>query len=138
MSRRALGRLEAERDEFPTVPHEARAEVATIDRILDRREGMALAAARVSPADYLIAELGERPEEGAARVAWDRAAREVEGYRQRHGLLDRDTALGPGAEDHATRREQERVERSIGTARRELGIEQEPTVELGQAMEVER
>ncbi len=138
MSRRALVDLRAEREKLPVGAREARAEVATIDRILDRREGMALAAARVSPGSYLIAELGERPEEGSAQVVWDRAAREVEGYRQRHGLLDRDTALGPVAQDHATRREQDRVERSIATARQELGIGQEPTVEIGQTMEIGR
>lgn len=139
MSRRALVDHRAERDELPSVAHEARAEVAAIDRILDRREDMALAGARVSPGAYLVAELGDRPEAGPARIAWDRAAREVEGYRQRHGLLDRDTALGPEAEDQATRREQERVERSIATARRDLGIGQEQTIELGaQTMEIGR
>jgi conjugative relaxase-like TrwC/TraI family protein len=138
MSRRALGRLEAERDALPAAAHQARAEVAAIDRVLDRREVMALAAVRVSPPDYLVAEIGGRPEEGPGRVAWDRAAREVEGYRQRHGLLDRDTALGPEAEDRAVRAEQVAAERSIATARQVLGIEQAPAVERVQAMEIGR
>jgi hypothetical protein len=123
MSREALARHEAEREELPTAAHDARAEVATIGRILDRREDMALVAARVSPGAYLVAELGERPDEGQERIAWDRAAREIEGYRQRHGLLDRDTAIGPEAKDRATRREQVAVERSIATAREASGLE---------------
>ena len=122
MSREALARHEAEREELPAAAHDARAEVAAIDRILDRREDMALAAARVSPGDYLVAELGERPDDGRERIAWDRAAREIEGYRQRHGLLDRDTAIGPEAKDRATRREQVAVERSIGLAQQALGL----------------
>jgi conjugative relaxase-like TrwC/TraI family protein len=123
MSREALARHEAEREELPVAAHDARAEVATIDRMLDRREDLALAAARVSPGAYLVAELGERPEDGRERIAWDRAAREIEGYRQRHGLLDRDTAIGPEAKDRATRREQVAVERSIATARQASGLE---------------
>jgi conjugative relaxase-like TrwC/TraI family protein len=131
MSREALARHEAERAELPTAAHDARAEVATIDRILDRREDMALAAARVSPGAYLVAELGARPEEGRERIAWDRAAREIEGYRQRHGLLDRDTAVGPEAKDRATRREQIAVERSIGLAQREFGRGVERAASIG-------
>lgn len=135
MSREALARHEAEREELPTAAHDARAEVATIDRILDRREDMALAGARVSPGAYLVAELGERPDEGRERIAWDRAAREIEGYRQRHGLLDRDTAIGPEAKDPARRREQIAVERSIATARQASGLEPsrgpERTMEIG-------
>ncbi len=129
MSREALARHKAERGELPPAAHDARAEVAAIDRILDRREDVALAAARVSSGAYLVVELGERPDEGRERIAWDRAAREVEGYRQRHGLLDRDTAIGPEAKDRATRREQIAVERSIGLAQRELGrgVERAPT-----------
>ncbi|HEX3362564.1 MAG TPA: MobF family relaxase [Solirubrobacterales bacterium] len=127
-------RNEAAFGELPAVTHDARAEVAAIHRILDRREDMALAAARVSPGAYLVAELGERPDGGRERIAWDRAARDIEGYRQRHGLLDRDTAIGPEAKDRATRREQVAVERSIATARRESGLEQ--LRDTGRTMEI--
>jgi conjugative relaxase-like TrwC/TraI family protein len=137
MSREALARHEAEREELPTVAHDARAEVATIDRILDRREDMALAAARVSPGAYLVAELGERPEDGRERIAWDRAAREVEGYRQRHGIEDPERALGPEAGDRAERREQVTAARSIEQARRSLGLEQTRSVERVQTVEIE-
>jgi conjugative relaxase-like TrwC/TraI family protein len=136
MSREALARHEAEREELPTAAHDARAEVATIDRILDRREDVALAAARVSPGDYLVAALGERPEGGQERIAWDRAAREVEGYRQGHGIEDPDKALGPDAADRAARREQVTAARSIEQARRSLGLEQTRSIERGQTVEI--
>ncbi|MBS0550894.1 MAG: hypothetical protein JSR24_24315, partial [Proteobacteria bacterium] len=136
-SREALARHLEEREELPPVAHEARAEVAAIDSVLAGRERVALAAARVAPADYLVAELGERPEDGSGRAAWDRAVREVEGFRQRHGLQDRDTALGPEADDHATRREQERVRGSIGLAQQALGIERGRTTERTRTMEIE-
>jgi hypothetical protein len=136
MSREALGRHLAEREALPTVAHDARAEVAAIESILDRREDMALAAARVSPSDHLVAELGERPEEGSGRLARDRAARVVEGYRLRNGVEDRESALGPEAKDRAERREQIAAERSIDQARRSLGLEPTRTVERGQTIEI--
>jgi hypothetical protein len=136
MSREALVRHLAEREELPTVVHDARAEVASIDRILDRREDMALAAARVSPGAYLVAALGERPGEGTGRVAWDRAAREVEGYRARNSVVDREDALGPEPKDGAGRREQVATRRTIDQARRSLGLEQTRAVERSQNIEI--
>ncbi|HVX32560.1 MAG TPA: AAA family ATPase, partial [Solirubrobacterales bacterium] len=132
-----MEREEAHRAEVPAVTHDARAEVAAIDRILDRREDMALAAARVSPGDHLVAELGERPDGGRERIAWDRAAREVEGFRQRTGLQDGDTALGPEPKGRAERLEQERVQQSIRRAQRELGVERVEAIERTRAMEIE-
>jgi hypothetical protein len=137
MSREALARHGAEREELPVVAHAARAEVATIDRILDRREDMALAAARVSPGAYLLVELGERPTDGSEQVAWDRAAREVEGHRQRNGIEDRDTALGPEPKGRPERLEHERVQRSITRAQRELGIERAQAIDRYRGMEIE-
>jgi conjugative relaxase-like TrwC/TraI family protein len=129
-------RNEVHRAELPLVAHDARAEVTAIDRILHRREDMALVAARVSPGDYLLAELGERPTEVPERVAWERAAREVEGYRQRHGIEDPDRALGPESNDRATRREQLATERAVEQARRSLGLEQTRTVDRVQTLEI--
>ncbi len=122
--------------ELPPVAHDARAEVAAIDVVLDHRTHLALAAARVAPPEYVVSELGERPEEGRERVAWDRAVREVEGYRERSGLRDRDTALGPEPKDRARRWEHERAQKAISRAQRELGIERVQGVERSRAMEI--
>jgi hypothetical protein len=138
--RQALGvlrRLEPEREELPSVAHEARAEVAVIDRILDRRRDLALAAARVSPPAYIVSELGERPAEGRDRIAWDGAVREIESYRQQHGIGDRETALGPEPKDRARRLEQKRARESIRRAQRDLGIKRVQKIERTQAMEIE-
>jgi hypothetical protein len=127
-----------EREELPPVAHQARAEVAVIDALLDRRRDLALAAARVSPPDYIVAELGERPAGGAERVAWDGAVREIEGYRQRNGLRDRDTALGPEPADRAARRERERVLGAMRRSQLQLGIERAQRIERARAaMEIE-
>jgi conjugative relaxase-like TrwC/TraI family protein len=126
-----------EREELPPVAHDARAEVAAIDAVLDRRRDLALVAARVSPPDYVVAELGERPAAGAERLAWDGAVRVIEDYRQRTGLRDRDTALGPEPTDRAARRERERAQGAMRRAQRELGIERVQRMERARAMEIE-
>jgi hypothetical protein len=131
-------RLAQERDELPPIAHDARAEVAAIDGVLDRRRDLALAAARVSPPDYIVAELGERPAGGMERVVWDGAVRVVEGYRQRNGLRDRDTALGPQPKDRAARRERERRQGAMRRAQRELGIERVQRMERARGLEIER
>jgi len=137
MSREALRRHQAEREELPDVVHEARAEVAAIDRILDRRVDMALAAARVSPGAYLVSELGERPQEGPGRIAWDRAVGEVEGYRQRNAIRDRDSALGSRPREAVARIEHRRAQEAIRRAQREIGIERVRKIERTRAMEIE-
>jgi hypothetical protein len=136
MLREALGRHEAERDELPQATHEARAEVAAIDALLDRRRDLALAAARVSPPEHIVAELEERPDQGRERVAWDGAVREIEGYRQRNGLRDRDTALGPEPREPASRMEHRRAREAIRRAQRELGIERVQSIERVPSLEI--
>jgi hypothetical protein len=107
------------------------------DAVLDRRIDLALAAARVSAPDHIVAELGERPSEGRERLAWDEAAREIEGFRQRHGLRDRDTALGAEPTDRAVSAEQGRVQDAIRRAQRQLGIERSQGIQRERAMEIE-
>jgi hypothetical protein len=87
-------RWEAEQQQLPPVEHRARAEVAVIDHLLAERQRVALTAARISPPAYITHELGERPSDPTKREAWDRAVRGIGGYRQQHGIGDRDNALG--------------------------------------------
>jgi hypothetical protein len=126
-------------EELPPEPrHDARAEVAAIDAVLDRRQDLALVAARVSPPDYIVAELGERPPGGPERLAWDGAVQVIEGYRQRTGLRDRDTALGPEPTDRAARREREQAQGLMRRSQLQLGIERAQRIErAARAMEIE-
>jgi conjugative relaxase-like TrwC/TraI family protein len=136
--RRASERLAPEREDLPAVTHDARAEVAAIDALLARRRDLALAAARVSPPDYVVAELGARPADGRERAAWDGAVREIEGYRQRNGVRDRTDAFGPEPTDHAARRERERAQGTVRRAQDTLGIEQMQRIERTRAaLEIE-
>jgi hypothetical protein len=134
---RELGRQEVERSELPDASHDARAEVAAIDTILDRRRDLALAAARVSPPDYIVAELGPRPDVGADRVAWDGAVRDVESYRQRNGIRDRSHAFGSEPTDQAARQEREWAQQAMRRAQRQLGIERVQRIQRERAMEIE-
>lgn len=118
--------LEAERVQAPPPDFRARAEVAVIDHVLGERERAALLAVQISPPPYIAAELGERPsEKGLKRSEWDGAVQGIERYRQRHGIGDRDTALGGEPRDAAARRERAAARESIQRAQQRLGIERE-------------
>ncbi len=137
MHRRTLGRFEDELAELPPTVHDARAERAAADDVLDLRIDLALAAARVSAPDHIVAELGERPPEGRERLAWDGAVREIEGFRQAHGIRDRDDALGVEPTDPTARVERMRAQESIRRAQRQLGIERSQGIQRERAMEIE-
>lgn len=109
-----------------------------IDHLLAERERAALAAARVSPPDYIVEELGERPVEAARRATWDHAVRGIEGYRQQHGIRDRDTALGPQPSDRAARLARELAAESIRRSQRRLELEQVRRIERTRSMEIEQ
>jgi conjugative relaxase-like TrwC/TraI family protein len=130
--------LEAELGQRSPVEHQARSEVAAIKSLLAEREKSSLAAARIAPPPYIKAELGERPQEPTKAAEWDRAVRGVEGYRQKHGIGDRDTALGPEPRDQAARREREAARRSIERTQRRLQLEQAKTIQRARSMEIGR
>lgn len=134
-----LAPLEANALEPPPSPplQEPGAELAMVERVLEERRGLAITAARVSPPDYLITALGEKPSDPADLVVWERGLREVEGYRQIHGVSDRRHALGreqePGFEQPAYRRSAER----IASLQRHLGLERGRQHLVEQALEIE-
>lgn len=82
---------------------------------------LAVIAARISPPAYVRAELGERPSDPAKRKAWDRGVSQIEHYRQRHGIKDRNEAFGPQAKGGAERARQETARRRLQQAQRALG-----------------
>lgn len=92
-----------------------------IDHLLAERERAAFLAARTSPPDYIVKELGQRPADRAKQQTWDRAVRGIEGYRQQHGIVDRDNALGPKPDSHTGRATREAQERRLQSSQRELG-----------------
>jgi hypothetical protein len=123
----ALQRIEAARAEhaqLPEVGHEARAKMAVAEHVLAERERAAATAARISPPDYIKRELGERPSDPTKARAWDKAVREIEGYRVRNGVRDRDNALGPKPQDRTAQAEQRRVRERLQRAQRELKLKQ--------------
>jgi conjugative relaxase-like TrwC/TraI family protein len=137
MHRGTLERFEGELAELAPTVHDARAERAAVAAVLDRRVDLALAAARVSAPDHVVAELGERPAEGRQRVAWDGAVRDIECFRQKYGLRDRDNALGAEPTDPTARVERMRAQDSIRRAQRQLGIERSQGIQRERAMEIE-
>ena len=134
-ARGVAARLEADLSERPAVEHCARAEGAVVDHLIEERVRARLAAVRLDPPTYIVAELGERPSDPARRRAWDEAVAGIERYRQEHGIGDRDSTLGPQPQEVSARLRQERARKSIQRAQSELGLEQAPavgrTIDLG-------
>lgn len=133
----ALARIEearADLDRWPEIGHESRAEAAVAEHVLIERARAAATAARISPPDYITAELGERPSDPTQAREWDRAVGGIEGYRTRNGVVDKDSALGPKPHDHARQHDHQEARERIEWAQRELRLhhlQQERTVELG-------
>jgi hypothetical protein len=134
----AADRFEARRDQLAPVEHRARAEVAVIDYLLDERQRSELAALRVSPPDYIVRELGERPDDLRKVASWDRAAQEIQGFRKEHRVTDRDSALGPRPERGAERVRWDAQQRQLREARRRLGREQTLDRSAGHSLEIGR
>jgi hypothetical protein len=125
---RTLERLtaaRAEREQLPEVAHEARAKMAVAEHVLAERERLAATAARISPPDYIKAELGERPRDAAKAREWDKAVRGIEGYRTRNGVRDRRNALGRKPKDHAAEAKQRRARERLQLAQRQLGLKRQ-------------
>ena len=129
--RRYIERLRAELAELGEPSYDARAEFAAAQHVLAARQQAAATAARLSPPDYITAELGGRPDDPTKAASWDKAVRGIEGYRIRNGVVDKDTALGPKPHEHAREREHQQARERIERAQRQLGLrhQQERTVE---------
>jgi hypothetical protein len=115
-----------------------RRERAIADQLLAEREEQMLTAVRLSPPSYVVKELGERPSDPAKGKAWDRGAKEIENYRQEHGVTDKRSALG--REPHSTSQQaaREAALRRLREAQRRLGREQQLTQERKLKRSIER
>jgi conjugative relaxase-like TrwC/TraI family protein len=120
-----LAAARAEREQLPEVGHEARAKMAVAEHVLAERERAAATAARISPPDYIKAELGERPSDPTKARAWDKAVQGIEGYRVRNGVKDGHNALGRQPKDRAAQAEQRRVRERLQRAQRQLGLKRQ-------------
>jgi conjugative relaxase-like TrwC/TraI family protein len=128
--RRQIGWLEAERAEIGPPTDAARREFALADRVLAERRELAVTAARVASAPYIKRELGERPSDPTKQRAWDRGVREIEGYRQRHGVKDQSRAFGREGRG-AERARQEAARRRLHQSQQALGLERSKPLARG-------
>jgi hypothetical protein len=127
--------LRAEARQMTEVRHEARAESAVIEAMLAERERLAVAAARLSPPDYITNEIGERPSDPTKAAEWDKAVRGIESYRLKNGVVDRNSALGPEPK-HGSGYERRGARESIERVQRSLGRHQEHAIEHSAGMEI--
>ena len=130
-TRERIERAQAEREQLPEIGHQARAEAAVAEHLTAERVRAASTAARLSPPDYIKAELGERPSDPTKAGVWDTAVRGIEGYRIRNGVVDRGSALGPKQTEPARQHEQRQARKRIERAQRQLGRAHDRAVERG-------
>lgn len=95
-------------------------ELGAVEDLIAIRERLALAAARVSPPEHIVAELGHRPNDPRKAREWDKAVRGIEGYRERHGITDRHSAIGGRPTERAQRQHWEEQRRQLQAAQRAL------------------
>jgi hypothetical protein len=115
-----------------------RREHAIADQLLAEREERMLTAARLSPPSYVVKELGERPSDPAKGKAWDRGVKEIEGYRQEHGVTDKQRALGREPQSASQQAAREAARRRLRESQRRLGREQQLTQERKLRRSIER
>jgi conjugative relaxase-like TrwC/TraI family protein len=126
---RALRDAEAERAALPVQSYEARAELAVVDHLIAERGRARTTAAILSPPEYVVRELGDRPEAPAQRREWDQAVGRIERYREEYGIRDRDSVFGPEPKDHSQRLERRVEQQMIRASQRQLGRELGPELQ---------
>jgi AAA domain len=73
------------------------------------------------PASYLLASLGEPPEQPRARRTWGQAAHRIEAYRFDHAIIDNRDALGPRPAVSPVREDWQRARHDLQRAQHDLG-----------------
>ena len=80
-----------------------------------------VAVQRIEPSRFIYDALGPRPTEDVRKaVAWNQGVEAICSYRQRHGVQDREHALGPEPQEPSARAERARAELALRRAQRQL------------------
>lgn len=124
--RDALARNIARAERNGPLTDTATRENTVAGQVLAERRELAVIAARLAPPAYITKELGERPTDPEKRRSWEAGVRTIEGYRQEHGVKDRDHAFGQDTSRSAARA-REQAQQRLRQSRRELGRIKEAT-----------
>ena len=74
------------------------------------------------PAPYLLASLGEPPDQPRARRTWRQAAERIEAYRFDHTITDNQEALGPRPDATPARTHWQQAQQDLHRAQHQLGL----------------
>lgn len=119
-AREELRIREQARDRHGPSGDEARRERKFAGQVLAERAEPAILASRLSPPEYVVKELGERPSDPAKAKAWDNGVRRIETYRHEYGITDAGSALGREPRGELDRRAHDRARDAIHETRRRL------------------
>jgi conjugative relaxase-like TrwC/TraI family protein len=103
----------------------ARREREIAGQLLAERQEQMLTAVRLSPPSYIVKELGERPSDPAKGKAWDRGVKEIESYRQEHGVTDKRHAFGREPKSISQQAAREAAQRRLRETQLRLGRERQ-------------
>ena len=112
-------------DTEQNIDRAARQELGAVESVLSKRAQLAVTAAHLAPPPYITKELGERPSDPTKRKSWEQGVRQIEGYRQEHGVKDRDRAFGAKPREPAERAARDRAQRQLQRLQRDLGGEKQ-------------
>ncbi|HEU4905546.1 MAG TPA: hypothetical protein VFT19_05460 [Solirubrobacterales bacterium] len=133
-----LGEEKARLSELAPPRTEIRREHEIVGQVLAEREGKMLLAARLAPPAYVVKELGERPADLTKAKAWDRGVRDIESYRNKRSVTDKDSALGPRPEDRFQRNFHDHARDRIRDAQRRLDRVQQAERSMQRSREMGR
>jgi conjugative relaxase-like TrwC/TraI family protein len=124
-AREELRIREQARDRHGPPGDEARHERQIARQVLAERAEPAILAVRLSPPEYVLKELGERPGNPVKAKAWDSGVRSVETYRHEHGITGTRSALGREPRGELDRRAYDRANDAVRDAQRRLERQQQ-------------
>jgi hypothetical protein len=99
-----------------------RERAAEVEVQLSTRRGEQVHDALERPAAYLLASLGEPPDQPRAQRTWREAAQRIDTYRFDHTITDNQDALGPRPDTTSARAHWQQARQDLHRAQHQLGL----------------
>jgi hypothetical protein len=119
---RELAAMVPDRAAWDAERRSLRERAAELETQLSIRRSEHLHDALDPPAPYVLASLGEPPEQPRARRIWRQAAQRIEAYRFDHTITDNQQALGPRPDATPARTHWQQAQQDLHRAQHQLGL----------------
>ena len=119
---RELAAMVPDRTTWQAERRALRERAAELETQLSIRRHEHLHDALEAPAPYLLASLGEPPDQPQTRRTWRQAAQRIEAYRFDHTITDNHKALGPRPDATPARTHWQQAQQDLHQAQHQLGL----------------